>query len=302
MAFFLTAERLAMRSSKYNGIIIFIILSLIWSSTWLVIKVGLEYIPPFLAAGLRFLAAFIILLIYAVKLNLVFPKDLRSHLFFIFFSLLNFTGGYAAVYWAEQYVNSGLASVLFSVFPFYVLLLSYKFIDDETLNYKKIIGVFLGFIGVVIIFKDQLHFEHPLAIYAMAALLISPAFSAAGSVVAKIARRKHHTVTLMTLPLLYSSLSFFLLHFAFEGGTDIIFNFKAVFSILYLGIFGTSIAFLLYFYMLKNASVVLMSLVAYSTPPLALIWGWLILGESITISLFIGMLFIFSGIALTSRK
>jgi drug/metabolite transporter (DMT)-like permease len=291
-----------MRNYKNIGIFIFIILSLIWSSTWLVIKIGLEVIPPFLAAGFRFLVAFIVLLTYSIKLKLSFPRDLKSHLFFVSFSLLNFTGGYAAVYWAEQYVNSGLASVLFSVMPFYVLLLSHIYLSDEVLNIKKILGVIVGFIGVLIIFNDQLHVEHPLALYAMLALIISPFFSAAGSVVAKVARQKHHTVTLMTLPLLYTSITFFLLHFLFEGGYMVTLNMKAILSILYLGIFGTSVAFLLYFYMLKRASVILMSLVAYSAPPMALVWGWVILDEPLSLSLFIGMMVIFSGIFLTGKK
>ncbi len=291
-----------MRSQKYKGIFVFIILSLIWSSTWLVIKIGLDVVPPFLAAGWRFLAAFIVLLIYFYKLKLIFPRDFKSHLFFIAFAMLNFTGGYAAVYWGEQYVNSGLASVLFSVMPFYVILFSLKFLPSEELTIKKALGVVVGFIGVAVIFSDQLHFEHPMAPYAMFALIISPAFSAAGSVSAKVARQKYHTVTLMTLPLLYTSVSFFILHFIFEKNMSVTYDMKAILSILYLGVFGTSIAFLLYFRMLKRASVVLMSLVTYTAPPLALIWGWLILDEHISASLFIGMLIIFSGIALTAKK
>ncbi len=291
-----------MRDHKNSGIIVFIILSLIWSSTWLVIKIGLDVVPPFLAAGWRFLVAFIVLLIYFLKLKLTLPRDLKSHLFFIGFAMLNFTGGYAAVYWGEQYVNSGLASVLFSVMPFYVILFSLKFLPNEELTFKKVLGVLIGFVGVAIIFSDQFHFEHPMALYAMFALIISPAFSAAGSVSAKVARQKYHTVTLMTLPLLYTAISFFILHLIFEDGMSVTYDMKAVLSIVYLGIFGTSIAFLLYFWMLKRASVVLMSLVTYTAPPLALIWGWLILGEHISVSLFIGMLVIFSGIALTGKK
>jgi drug/metabolite transporter (DMT)-like permease len=75
-----------------------------------------------------------------------------------------------------------------------------------------------------------------------------------------------------------------------------------IFSIIYLAVLGTAIAFVLYFWLLKTTSAVLMSLITFITPPLALLWGWLILGEVITLHLVLGMLVIFSGIAIVRRS
>ena len=112
------------RKQKYLPAIAFTSLCLIWSSTWMVIKIGLWSLPPFLSAGMRFSLAFLLLFTYAIKKNISFPKDFQTHSFFLWFGVLNFSAGYALVYWAEQYIGSGLASVLFSVMPFYVLFLS----------------------------------------------------------------------------------------------------------------------------------------------------------------------------------
>lgn len=287
---------------KHTGVIIITILSLIWSSTWMAIKVGLETLPPFLSAGLRFFIAFVALLLFARQQKIPIPYNLKSHLFFLGFSFINFFGGYALVYWGEQYINSGLASILFSVMPFYVALFSMKLLKTEQITFKKMLGITVGFCGVVLIFKDQLHLSHPMAFWGMAALLISPAFSAVGTILAKKARMSFHAVTLSTFPLLYTALTFFLFHFILEQNAPAIFTLNAVLSLFYLGLFGTALAFVLYFYLLKTTSAVLMSLITFITPPLALFWGWVVLGEAITIQLIIGMIIIFSGIAIVRRS
>jgi len=87
----------------------------------------------------------------------------------------------------------------------------------------------------------------------------------------------------------------------FEQKKDIIFDFNAVFSIIYLALAGTAIAFVLYFWMLKNTSAVLMSMITFVTPPLALIWGWIILDEPVTILLVFGMMLILTGIFIVRR-
>ncbi|WP_456407738.1 EamA family transporter, partial [Caldithrix abyssi] len=91
-----------MRSTKLIAILVVVLLSIIWSSTWLAIKIGLESLPPFLSAGWRFLIAFVPLFIYSIKMDHPIPRDLKTHLFFLWFSVINFTGGYALVYWGEQ--------------------------------------------------------------------------------------------------------------------------------------------------------------------------------------------------------
>jgi len=278
--------------------LIIVILSLIWSSTWLAIKLGLETMPPFLSAGWRFLIAFIALAVYAVKNKLPFPRDWKTQRFFILFSFINFTAGYALVYWGEQYINSGLTSVLFTVMPFYVALFSIKMLPHEKVSLKKFIGITVGFLGVIIIFRDQLYLGHPLAFWGMTAVLISPAFSAMGTIMGKIARQKFHPVTLNTYPLLYTSLTLFLMHFLLEPNAPVHYSLTALLSLFYLGIFGTAIAFVLYFYLLKTTSAVLMSLITFITPPVALIWGWLVLDEAVTWQLVLGMVVIFGGIAI----
>ncbi len=282
---------------------IFIALSLIWSSTWLVIKIGLESLPPFLSLGIRFFVAFLCLSIF-IRLNKIkFPRDIREHLFFFVFGMINFTGGYAFVYWGEQYISSGLASVLFSIMPFYVLIISWRLLPQDKINWQKLLGVGLGFIGLVIIFRDQLDVKtmDRQVLYGMLAVLIAPLFSAIGAIMGKKATIRMNPFVLNTLPIFYSSVFFFILSWIVEQNTNPVFDARAIFSILYLGLFGTAVAFVMYFWMMKNTSVIMMSMITYVTPPLALIWGWIILDESISSLLVLGLLFIFCGIYIVKK-
>ena len=136
----------------------------------------------------------------------------------------------------------------------------------------------------------------------MIIVLIGPIFAALGTISAKYAMKRIDVLTLNTLPLLYTAINFYLLYFIFETELQVTFNDKAIFSILYLGLLGTALAFLLYFWLLKTRSAVMMSMITYITPPLALLWGWYILDEQITIVLLFGMGIIFAGILLARKS
>ena len=283
---------------KHKSILGFIVLCIIWSSTWLFIKLGLETMPPFFSVGIRFFIAFLILFLYSLKLKLKFPKELKSHIFLFYFGFILFTAAYGLVYWGEQYINSGLTSVLFSVMPFYTVVFSIKMLPEEHITFKKIVGIVLGFVGILIIFGDQidLGLEHPLAAYGMIAVLLSPLFSALGSIMGKKVSNKYQPVTLNTLPLLYASISFLIISYFTESQEHLHLTGMAWFSLFYLGIVGTAIAFVVYFWMLRHTSMLLMSSITFITPPMALIWGWVVLGEQITLKLVLGMIIVFTGL------
>lgn len=291
------------KNKKTLPLISFIILSLIWSSTWVVLKIGLNSLPPFLAAGIRFSIAFFILFSYALVSGVRLPRGLKAHLFLILFGALNFTGGYAFVYWGQQYIASGLGSVLFSVMPFYVLIFSIWLLPEDNINIVKFIGVLIGFVGVVIIFGDQLQIEkmNNKALWGMIAVVTAPIFSTSGTILGKKARQRYHPVALVTFPMLYASIAFYVLSLLFEQQANTVFDFNAVFSLLYLSILGTAVAFVLYFWMLKSNSAVIMSMITFVTPPLALVWGWALLDEPVTYLLVIGMICVLAGIFLVRK-
>lgn len=267
------------------------------------IKLGLWSLPPFLAAGIRFFVAFLFLSLFAIIKKLRFPRSIKTHFFFFWFGIINFTGGYAFVYWGQQYIGSGLASILFSIMPFYVLFLSIWLLPEDRITAKKFFGVLTGFAGLVLIFWDQMNFQvsDTKALYGMSAVLIAPLFSSLGTISGKRVGKSMNPIVLVTLPMFYASLSFLLLSFILERNSNPVFDFNAVFSIIYLSLVGTAIAFAVYFWMLKNTSAVLMSMITFVTPPLALFWGWFILDEYISLLLILGMMIVFAGISIVRK-
>jgi drug/metabolite transporter (DMT)-like permease len=289
------------KQSKFLALFVFFSLSAIWSSTWVGIKIGLETVPPFYSAAIRFFLAFLFLSIFAILKGLSFPRGLKNHLFFIRFGIINFLISYAAVYWGEQYINSGLASVLFAIMPFYTLILSTWLLPSENINIKRIFGLIIGFLGVIVIFSDQIQISSTNAIYGMIIISIAPIFSATGTLIAKKKSGAYHPVILNTFPILYCSFAFFLLSLIFENPGQAVFGTAAILSIIYLALFGTAIAFVLYFWMLSHQSAILMSMITFVTPPMALLWGWIILGEQITYFLIVGLILILIGILLARK-
>ena len=288
-------------SKKYLAVIVFISLSLIWSSTWVAIKVGLETVPPFYSAAIRFFLAFLFLSIFGILKKIPFPSNLKDHLFFIWFGIVTFLISYASVYWGEQYINSGLASVLFATMPFYTVILSFWLLPSEIITFKKIIGLVIGFSGVLLIFSDQLQINTGYAVYGMLIISISPVFSATGTLIAKKKSAIYNPIILNTFPMFYCSISFFLLSLIFESPSEAIFGTEAILSITYLALFGTALAFVMLFWMLSHQSAVLMSMITFVTPPMALLWGWIILGEQVTYFLIVGLLLILAGIFLARK-
>ena len=135
----------------------FIVLTLIWGSTWAVIRLGLEGIPPLTGVALRFAIAGAILLALVPRLGVRFTWSREELGLWAMNGLLSFSASYTIVYWAEQHIPSGLAALLFATYPLFVAVLAHFFLPGERLGWSSAVGILLGFAGVGVIFSDDLH-------------------------------------------------------------------------------------------------------------------------------------------------
>src|SRR5512145_2078821 len=128
------------------------LICLIWGSTWLAIKIGLQGVPPFLGAAIRFLlsAALMGLMLALRRQRLHLTRDERICVLSV--GLLVFWLDYAAVYWAETHISSGLTAVLFSTMPLITSVLSAYWTRTETLSRRKLTGILVGMLGTVLLF------------------------------------------------------------------------------------------------------------------------------------------------------
>src|SRR3989442_15799611 len=135
----------------------FVMLCIIWSSTWLAIPIGLEGAPPFLSASLRFVVAAVVLLVLAVVFRSKWPQNRTEWALVEFVGICVFTADYGIIYWGENNgVPSGLSAILFATFPLPTALVANAFLKAERLTLQKFLGIAVGFGGVVLIFRSQL--------------------------------------------------------------------------------------------------------------------------------------------------
>lgn len=278
------------------------LLCFVWGSTWLVIKIGLADLPPFLGAGLRFVLASAVLAALAAARRVSFPRSGRAHLLLLGVGLASFWGSYGIVYWAEQYIPSGLTAVLFATLPFFTLLLAHPLIPAERMTPRRVAGVAIGFLGVLLVFRSDLAVEHPLGMAAAAVLLLAPLLSAGSNVAVKRWGRELHPYQLSILPMVYGALALLATSVWMEDLGAAAWTAAAVGSVVYLAILGSALAFVIYYTLLREVAVTTLNLISYVFPIVAVVLGYLVLDEVLDRLTLAGAGLVLAGIAIATWR
>lgn len=277
----------------------FAAISLIWGSTWLAIKIGLDSLPPLYAVSIRFTVAAAILLVILRVRRIPVPVDRRSVLLYLNLAVLSFSFPYALVYWSEQYIPSALASILFAAYPFVVAVGSHLFLPAERLNRYKIAGIASGFLGVILIFWTDLQLEGANT-PGMVAILVSTLLQGSSLVLVKRAHPDINPNALTFGGMVAGLLILYPLALIFESPGQVHLDAKGAGTIVYLGSFGTVVTFVIYYWLLKRVQAVYLSLVSLVTPVIAVILGALWLNEALSPRVFFGAALVLCGIALAN--
>jgi drug/metabolite transporter (DMT)-like permease len=248
------------------------ILILIWGTTWGAIRVGLRGIPPFTGVALRFGLASLILLAAAWGSGIPLGRARRERRLWVINALFTFSASYGIVYWCEQYVPSGLTAILFSIFPLFVALLAHFFLPGERLGGMALAGILLGCAGTALIFSEDLeHLGGPKTALASGVMLLSPLVSALANVAVKRWGAGIHPLSLTAVPMGMTGLLMGSVAWLTERRLPISFDATSLAALLYLSLFGSALAFTLYFWLLSHATATQVSLIVSS--PWSR-WGW----------------------------
>ena len=273
------------------------LLVLIWSSTWVAIKIGLEDCPPLLGAGVRFAAAGLVLLaIAAVQRRRLLSTDwvLAAVL-----ALAPFAFAYGLVYWGEQYVPSGLAAVLFGILPLYTALLGTVLLPDEPLRLPLLVGVLIGIGGLSLAFLESVELgAAERAALGATALALAPLGAALGSISQKRRAAELDAVVLNGWAMLVGGLLLLPLSALSEDWGDFVWSAESVGSIAYLALFGSAIAFVTLTVLLRHISAMAMSFLAMLLPFGALLFGAGLYDESITVRAVAGAALVAAGLGI----
>lgn len=239
-----------------------------WGTTWLGIKIAVETTPPLTAAGLRFVVAFPLFLLFArvQKLPVMFPKG--NAWFFIFVTVMYFCIPYYLINHGEVFVSSGLSALIFSTMPVFIIIFSVWFLNDR-IYISQWFGIAIGFLCLVMIIRSQgLEFSFT-ELLGVLAILGAAVMHALCYVVTK----KHGTdisvITYNTLPIGIAGFGLCIAGFLIESPTLSQISMKSWLALIYLGIVASVGGFIAYFYLLKKINTVVLSFVFIIFPVFA---------------------------------
>lgn len=289
--------QMSVRFRIYSG---FLVICLLWGSSWAAVKLGLETVPPFLSIGIRFSIASIILGLVIIVRRLSVPTDKKFWKLVFILCSTSFTIPFVLIYWAQIQVNSGLASVLFATFPLWVAILSHFFLPNERITPQRIVGMVFGFLGVVVIFNNGFSDVNSTTLLGMTAIIIGAIIQAFGLIALRRFGKQMHPVMLNFWPMLLSTVVLFAVSIGTEDYSTVLFDIKAIGSLVYLSFFCTVVTFVIYFWLVKHIEAVILSLSAFITPVIAVFIGVIMMGEGFTSTAYIGSTIVLIGVAVAT--
>jgi len=278
-------------------------LTLVWGTTWAAITISLRGIPPFTGVALRFAIAAVLLTAYARLMGIpLAATNRRDRRLRILHSLLTFCGSYGIVFWAEQWVPSGLASVLFATFPLLVAVMAHFALPAERMTVQVLVGIGLGFAGIAIIFAEDFELlGGSMVAVASVVMLLSPLVAAVVSVAVKRWGSGMHPVPFNAVAMVLAAGIMGVVAALVERHRLVVFDPGPVAALLYMAIAGTAITFPLYFWLLEHMQARQVALIGYGTPVVALFLGAVFMDEPMTVRTGVGSAMVVVGVAVASH-
>jgi drug/metabolite transporter (DMT)-like permease len=279
----------------------FILLCAIWGSTWLVIKVGYGGLGPFNVAALRFTIAALVLTALVPALGARWPRGRTEWTLVLVVGLLLFGGDYGLIYWAEQYIDSGLTAVLFGTFPLATMFAAHVYVPGEQITPRRLAGGVLALAGVAALFGDRLTVTASAA-GPMAAVLGAVACAAVSNVATKRHGGSLHPAALNAATTVVGAVALGTMSVVRGDGLRLPHDGRTWAAIAYLSLVGSVVAFLIYFSLLRMWHATTVSFFAVFTPIIAVVLGAFVLGEHLSVWSAAGSTLVLAGVSLTLKS
>ncbi len=287
-----------MDRANLKAYLAWIAICIIWGTTYLFIRIGVETIPPMLYAGFRWLIAGIIFITILRVSGKQFPKkeDL-IHIAIIGIALLGFGNGLVVV--GEQWIESGLAALLITTVPFWMVGVESFLPKGPKLNWMVISGLIIGSLGVGLIFGGDLKyiFETKYLIGVLSILGAVVSWSL-GSVYSKYKKVSVHPLMSASVQMLIVGSLQILLGSVLGEFTGLHFTESGLLSLAYLIVLGSIFGYGSYIYAIEHLPLSLVSTYAYVNPIIALVLGWIFLDEQLSIFTLLAAVVIIVGVVL----
>lgn len=291
---------MTLRGERALAWMAWVVVCLVWGTTYLGIKVSLETIPPFLVGGLRYIAGGALLALVLRLNGRRLPRPSTWPAYSVM-GLLLLGMGNGGVVWAEQYVSSGLAALVVATSPFWMIGMEAALPGGERLTRSAVIGLALGFAGVALLVGPDVFTTTGAG--TLVGLLALQAACLGWALGSSYSRRRHTTEDAFgaaAVQMLAGGLAMLVAGSLLGEWRSLTFTARSATALAYLAVAGSLVGFAAYIYALRHLPVSRVSLYAYVNPVIAVVLGNLVLGERITWSVVAGMLTILVGMAVVS--
>ncbi len=275
---------------------------LVWGTTYLALRIAVQHFPPFLFTAIRQTVAGGLLLAFmfiAGKAKLPSREQLVQQAVGGFFMI---SMGNGLVAWAEMHIPSGIAAIICSLMPVVVILVNVMINKDERPTVPIILGLAIGMIGILLIFGQNIDQfskrEYTLGIVMTFAAVIA---WASGSIWIKKKNLESNPFVNAGLQMFFGGLWLYPLSFAFDDLSTVSWSPEAGYSLLYLIVFGSIVAYASYSYALRKLPMTIVSLYAYVNPVVAILLGWLVLDEKMNLKVVVAIILTVGGIYIVNK-
>jgi drug/metabolite transporter (DMT)-like permease len=279
-----------------------IVVCIIWGTTYFALRIAVLHFPPFLFTALRQLTAGTLLIAFVLTIgkaalpsgNQIFRQAIGG-----FFMI---TLGNGLVAWAEMHVPSGIAAIICSLMPVLVILINLSINREEKPTVPIIMGVAFGLIGIIMIFSENLgEFSKPEYIVGIAMIFGAALSWAGGSIWIKKRNTNSNPFLNAGMQMFFGGVWLLPLTFLFDDLSTVSWSAEAAYSLLYLILFGSIVAYTCFSYALRKLPMTIVSMYAYVNPVVAVILGWLFLDEKFNLKIGIAILITIAGIYIVNK-
>jgi drug/metabolite transporter (DMT)-like permease len=293
---------MAARPSKLDWFL-FGLISFFWGSSYLFIKIGVETMPPLtLIAGRLFFGSLVLgaaLLIVRSPL----PRQPMIYAKLVFMALINIVIPFTLITWGEQYIDSSLAAILQAATPLFTIVIASLALSEEAITLNRLVGLIIGFGGVVVLFSHSLGGGSGSSSFqGEVALILSSLSYAIGGVFVRVNMRGLHPTVPAFFQVTIALLITTGLALVLESPVQLPDTPTELFAVLWLGVFGSSLAYLIYFRLVHVLGPTRISLITYVMPIVGIVLGILVLNETIDLRTVIGTAIILAGVGLVNSS
>jgi drug/metabolite transporter (DMT)-like permease len=285
---------------KLKHWIIFILLGAIWSSSFMWIKIALQEVGPNMLVAFRALFGLLFGIVVLFVQRVQWPRSFRAWFPLLLLGFTNVAIPFFLISWGEQSIDSAVASILDATVPLFTILIAHYLLHDDKITLPKVLGLLIGFAGVVVLMTKDLLSASTNSLLGQGAVILASAFYAVSSVYVRKTTEDTPPILRSAIPLISASAAMWLATFLFEQPVEMPQLGLTWVALLWLGIFGSGLAFVMAYYLIHEIGPTRTTMVTYLFPLGGVILGVTFLNEQLTWQLVTGAILIIMSLAVAN--